>query len=446
MAKSLFEKIEQLKQNLESVRKGFSLSPELEQKIEELNQKIAEKRLEYRAVEQKQQAEIKSLQAKFGVTEERTNYTERVDKYPDTYTRLTLRMDGVVIYDYDGKSKPPQMLKRAEELNAYLNLKDVKKGMQLKSEILEAKAINSDSFFAKRKLESNEKKLAALLAGDNDYAKYVKQLEIFKKANEYFKAFKELRQLHTEQEADYFQKSGEQNLQTERKQLQGKKFDEQCLLEESIQKKKQMMILNFYKENLKELSLQSSGAIGTLKNELGDDAKINQFLSNFKKFEQTNEIAALLHEDWRKTRLKDGVFEPRWKEVKDQTFANQMKQRTQLPINLRKNGEKLEIDIANSTFEQLSFDWQKENLDAAGVAQEFAIKGFNKEDIGIVGHHIHEEWLKRNAWAKGGELDVPFAKLPEHEQRKDLRQYEIACEVIEKAHSNKKYVSVYRDQ
>lgn len=43
-----------------------------------------------------------------------------------------------------------------------------------------------------------------------------------------------------------------------------------------------------------------------------------------------------------------------------------------------------------------------------------------------VGDEIHNEWLKRNTWAKGGELDVPFAKLPQNEQRKDIIQYRIA--------------------
>ena len=31
------------------------------------------------------------------------------------------------------------------------------------------------------------------------------------------------------------------------------------------------------------------------------------------------EIAAELHEDWRKTRLtSDGIYEPRWKKIKDE--------------------------------------------------------------------------------------------------------------------------------
>jgi threonine/homoserine/homoserine lactone efflux protein len=32
---------------------------------------------------------------------------------------------------------------------------------------------------------------------------------------------------------------------------------------------------------------------------------------------------------------------------------------------------------------------------------------------------IHVKWLERNAWAKGGELDKPYAQLPEPEKQKD---------------------------
>ncbi len=32
---------------------------------------------------------------------------------------------------------------------------------------------------------------------------------------------------------------------------------------------------------------------------------------------------------------------------------------------------------------------------------------------------IHINWLERNSWAKGGELDKPYAQLPEPEKQKD---------------------------
>ena len=36
--------------------------------------------------------------------------------------------------------------------------------------------------------------------------------------------------------------------------------------------------------------------------------------------------------------------------------------------------------------------------------------------------------LKRNDWAKGGELDVPFSELSKAEQDKDLSQYLIGID------------------
>jgi len=121
----------------------------------------------------------------------------------------------------------------------------------------------------------------------------------------------------------------------------------------------------------------------------------------------------------------------------------------QLPSNIRVVDGKYEIDIANSTYNQLSPDWQYENKEAGKVASELVIRG-QRQYVSIhnqvcwnssygeyldreqVGNKIHNEWLKRNTWAKGGELDVPFKDLPPHEQAKDIDQYKIAYAIFEK--------------
>lgn len=118
----------------------------------------------------------------------------------------------------------------------------------------------------------------------------------------------------------------------------------------------------------------------------------------------TEMLAAELHQRWRATRLnEDGSYEPRIKTTTDQNWISQH------------NTD--QVDIANTDFENLPADWQKENLEAAKVAVKMRK---------VVGRAIHNAWLARNPWAKGTELDKPFDLLPPDEQAKDLEQAELA--------------------
>lgn len=66
-------------------------------------------------------------------------------------------------------------------------------------------------------------------------------------------------------------------------------------------------------------------------------------------------MGSYLHEEWRKTRLKDdGTYEPRMKKSKDPEWTE-------------KHGTD-DVDIANTSFEDLPSNWQYENLEAAKVA------------------------------------------------------------------------------
>jgi hypothetical protein len=127
-------------------------------------------------------------------------------------------------------------------------------------------------------------------------------------------------------------------------------------------------------------------------------------------------VASRLHEDWRKTRLnEDGSYEPRVKSTSDQEW-------------IASHGGADEVDIANTTFEALPTDWKAENAKAGEVvATELVLLQrngveVNPETVEMVASKVHDKWLERNNWAKGGELDVPYAELPEDEKAKDRDQ------------------------
>lgn len=127
-------------------------------------------------------------------------------------------------------------------------------------------------------------------------------------------------------------------------------------------------------------------------------------------------VASELHEDWRKTRLnEDGSYEPRVKATKDESW-------------IAAHGGTSEVDIANTTYEDLPADWKAENA-AAGeiVATELVILQRNgvettPEVVEEIASKVHDKWLERNTWASGGELDVPYDQLPEEEKAKDRDQ------------------------
>ena len=189
---------------------------------------------------------------------------------------------------------------------------------------------------------------------------------------------------------------------------------------------------NFLAENFNQKDLKSKKIIDKIKKE-----------QDFE-FNLTNDVATKLHDDWRKTRLnKDGFYEPRWKTIKDEKFINSLDVNN-LPSNIRKSESGFEIDIANSTYSQLSLDWKKENYEAAKVvAGLYVIKEILKIPLSLakIGEIIHEEWLNRNPWGKEDpKLSLPFAYLSYEEQDKDLNQYLLAkqCANNIKAYDSRK--------
>jgi len=123
-----------------------------------------------------------------------------------------------------------------------------------------------------------------------------------------------------------------------------------------------------------------------------------------------NAVASDLHEEWRQTRFNGESYEPRIKKTTDKAW-------------IKAHGTD-ECDIANTKYKDLPKDWQAENKAAAKTAFN-ATEKFGKltdENREKYGEYIHSAWLKRNSWAKGGELDVPFKDLPFDEQEKDIAQ------------------------
>lgn len=137
----------------------------------------------------------------------------------------------------------------------------------------------------------------------------------------------------------------------------------------------------------------------------------------------TQKMWSYLHEEWRKTRLKeDGTYEPRMKKSKDDEWTE-------------KHGTD-DVDIANTKFEDLPSNWQYENLEAAKVAVDLVYEKvasgeeITPEMIEEMSSVVHEKWLERNDWAKDGELGVSYDQLSEDEKAKDRAQVETAIRII----------------
>lgn len=119
-------------------------------------------------------------------------------------------------------------------------------------------------------------------------------------------------------------------------------------------------------------------------------------------------VAAELHEDWRKNYVLENGNIPRIKPAND--------------------GTDREIDI-NVPYEELTPHWQKENYEAACFVVKLILLDSDIDDDHLA-FQVHNAWLNRNEWAKGGPLDVPYWDLPQEEKNKDLLHVQIARHVI----------------
>lgn len=171
--------------------------------------------------------------------------------------------------------------------------------------------------------------------------------------------------------------------------------------------------------------------------------------------------ASELHQIWRETRLikdengnnildKNGniQYEDRWKELdptknpEDANYVKMFLSKKLKPNNkVKVENDKVSINISQMSFKELAPSWQKENIEAAIVAVNFALDNyiylkdekFNKMAVQMLGSAIHALWLSRpsNAYARKTELGKRYGLLPQDEQIKDNRHIIIATKLID---------------
>ena len=138
-------------------------------------------------------------------------------------------------------------------------------------------------------------------------------------------------------------------------------------------------------------------------------------------------MTSQLHDEWRQSRWREegGDYEPRVKQTKDQEWS-------------KKNNGATEVDIANTSYEDLPSDWQAENKASASVAiteVEAAIRDGRELDDAFIeeaSSTLHDKWLERNgSWAPP-EQNKPYADLTEEEKEKDRVIIRKAIEAVEK--------------
>jgi len=195
--------------------------------------------------------------------------------------------------------------------------------------------------------------------------------------------------------------------------------------------------VKLYQDNFELLRMSSVGAqekllkLTTQDAEYYSKAAIEKVGKNVDYWLSVENVASQLHQQWREGRKNpDGTYEPRWKKVKDNAFIETVLATKNLPANIKVVDGEVQLDIANTSFDDLCLDYQIENFEAAQIALEVAKIKYTRAEAGKVGKIIHDEWLERNGWAKGSDLDVEFEELIFSEKVKDLIQYEIAKDVV----------------
>ena len=132
-------------------------------------------------------------------------------------------------------------------------------------------------------------------------------------------------------------------------------------------------------------------------------------------------LASKLHKNW-----QDGYR------------AGEMAKGNENPTRMKDDGMGGQVDILNTSYDQLPPKWQAENKAQA----ESAISLVAKDMEGAMGNieglaaKVHEQWLSRNSWAANGALGVPYNELPEEEKQKDRDVITAAYEILSEMMSN----------
>lgn len=142
------------------------------------------------------------------------------------------------------------------------------------------------------------------------------------------------------------------------------------------------------------------------------------------KSEIIQKVASTFHEERRKNRLQDNwTYKPMIEKSEDETWTKEHWTDT--------------VDIANTDFEDLPYNWKYENIEAAKVAVNLVYeKILNLEKISIetieeMSNIVHEKRLERN-WIAGSfeNQKVSYEDLSEEEKEKDRLQVNIAIDIV----------------
>ncbi|MFB9833221.1 hypothetical protein [Actinoallomurus acaciae] len=136
-------------------------------------------------------------------------------------------------------------------------------------------------------------------------------------------------------------------------------------------------------------------------------------------------MADRLHDEWRASRrLPGGGYAARVKKTGDQRW-------------ITSHGTD-QVDIANTRYQDLPADWQRETRESAdlavGLVRDSWLRGVDprsEEFIESASSRVHDAWLRRNgAWAPP-EQRLPYAELAEEEKAKDRAFVLMALDLFE---------------
>ena len=146
------------------------------------------------------------------------------------------------------------------------------------------------------------------------------------------------------------------------------------------------------------------------------------------KSEIIQEVASTFHEEWRKNRLQDDwTYKPMIEKSEDEKRTEKHWTDT--------------VDIANTEFEDLPYNWKYENIEAAKVAVDLVyekdLEKITAETIEELSKIVHEKRLERNwiAWSFENQR-VAYKDLSEEEKAKDRAQIEIAIKILKQSLEN----------
>lgn len=143
------------------------------------------------------------------------------------------------------------------------------------------------------------------------------------------------------------------------------------------------------------------------------------------KEEKIKSLAGEIHEGWRSRRRKEesNDYGQRIKKTKDKNWSES-------------HAGAEDVDIANTSYEDLPNDWQEENRASAEVSLdevEKAIaygKPLDESFVEVASSVLHNKRLKRNGiWVPLREQNMPYDELSEEEKEKDRAIIRLAIKV-----------------